>query len=159
MQTSPYEIALIAGGFTIIGALIGGWVGYRNAIRLYNIAEFNKAASIFQNAFLPEIIFLKHNARISCAGSSDNLQEFLHFGYTRRHLKAFVAFRPYLSSKKKRCIDQAWQEYCCHPDNPKITFFEQYSWKVANKGKDYEKELKSLALSRIEKILEFSKHN
>jgi len=157
MQTSPYEIALIAGGFTIIGVLLGAWVGYRNALKLHRITELNNAATLFRAAFLPDLIFLKHNAKVAGAGSTDDLSEFLFHGYVHRHLKALEVFRNYLSAKEKAGIDKAWREYYCHDANPNIPFFEQYSWKVANKGKDYEKQLMALALSRIEKILEFAK--
>lgn len=156
MNLSPYEIALIAGGFTILGTILGAWIGYRNALNLYNVTEFNKAATTFRNAFYPELIFLKHNAKIAEAGSSSDLGEFLFSGYLR-HLKALEVFKNHLTAKEKIYIDKAWQEYCYHPDNPNIPFFEQYSWKVANKGKDYEKQLKALALNRIEKIMEFAK--
>jgi hypothetical protein len=92
------------------------------------------------------------------AGISNDLSEFLSAAYIHRHLKAFEAFRGYLCPEDRTGIDKAWQEYCCHPDNPHVPFFEQYSWMVANKGKDYEKELKTMAFERIEKILDFSKH-
>jgi hypothetical protein len=154
---SPYELAFIAGGFTIVGALVGGWIGYRSTLSIYRISEFNKAATSFRNAFIPEITFLKHNAVIP-----DNerhyadLNEFLEAGYIDRHLKAFEIFKNHLSSKERQEIDKAWREYCYHPDNQYILFFEQYSWRVANKGIGYEKQLQSLALNRIEKILEFA---
>ena len=141
----------------VIGAFFGSLFSYLFSERRRRNEEFNKAASKFRNAFLPEIIFLKHNARISSAGSSDNLQEFLLFGYTRRHLKALVAFKPYLAPKKKKGIDQAWQEYCCNPDKLDELYFQQYSYKSTERETIGE-QCKQLALERIEKILEFSKH-
>lgn len=158
MNLNPYEIALIAGGFTIIGVLLGAWVGYRNAIRIQRIVEFNKAATDFRNAFLRELIFLRHNASIPGGERSyTTLDEFLQAGYIHRHLRALEVFKDYLSARERSGIDKAWQEYCYHPDNPSILYFEQYSWMVANKGKDYEKQLKNIAVDRIEKILEFAK--
>ncbi len=157
MSLSPYELVLIAGGFAILGAIIGGWIGLRNALRLYHIAEFNKATIEFKNAFLPEITFLRHNANIGDLGNSSDLGELLQFGYINRHLRAFEIFRGNLSSNVRKSIDQAWQEYCCHPDNPNVPFFEQYSWKAIGKGKSSEEELKRLALNRIKKILGFAK--
>jgi hypothetical protein len=158
LNLSAYEIALIAGGFTIIGALLGAWIGYRNALKLHSIVEFNKAATEFRNAFLHELIFLRHNASTPEGERNyTTLNEFLQDGYIHRHLRAFEIFKNYLSPSERVNIAKAWKEYCCHPDSPSIPFFEQYSWKVANRGKDYEKQLKVLALNRIENILKFAK--
>jgi len=68
-------------------------------------------------------------------------------------LKANEIFKNYLTDEERVGIDKAWKEYCYHPDNPNVLSFEQYSWKVANKGKDYEKSLKDMALARIRHIL------
>lgn len=157
MNLSPYEIALIAGGFTIIGVLLGAWIGYRNALKIYSITEFNKAAAIFRDSFLPEVTFLRHNANIANLGSSSDLGELLQYAYVHRHLKAIEVFRAYLSSKQRMAIDQAWQKYCCHPDNPELLYFEQYSYKSTERETKGES-LKQLALHRIDKILEFGKH-
>jgi hypothetical protein len=145
-------ISLFIGSIlTLLGATIAHIFSERRDRR----NDLNKAANEFRNAFLPEVIFLKHNAKIN-GGSSSDLGEFLGAAYIRQ-LKALMLFKTYLSTKDEISIDKAWQEYCYHPDNPNIPFFEQYSWKVANKGKGYEKQLKALALNRIEKILKFAK--
>ena len=155
MNLSPYEIALIAGGFTIIGALLGSWIGYRNALKLHNIVEFNKAATEFRNAFLYELIFLKHNACIPEGGRTyTTLNEFLFAGYVHRHLKAFEVFRNYLFGEERANIDKAWQDYC-HYDiegetEPYFAMYAENIWE----GKD----TKKLALERIEEILKFAKH-
>lgn len=142
MQTSPYEIALIAGGFTIIGALIGALIVYRNALKLHRIVEFNKAATAFRNAFHCELVYLKYNARLpECERTYTNLKEFLKAGYIFRHLKAFDIFRDYLPTKERIAIDKAWEEYCD---------FEQYS------NKNNERDLKNIALKNIEKIFKFA---
>lgn len=158
MNLTAYELSLIAGGFVIVGAILGAYIGYYFSIRLMVKQEFNKAAIEFRNAFLYELIFLKYNACIPEGERTyTTLNEFLFSGYVHRHLKAFEIFRNHLPAKNRADIDKAWKEYCCHPDNQDIPFFEQYSWRVANKGIDYEKQLKDIALSRIEKILEFAK--
>lgn len=144
MNLSPYELVLIAGGFTVIGALVGGWIGYKNALGIYSITEFNKSATEFRNAFLCELIFLKYNACLpECERTYTTLQEFLRAGYIFRHLKAFDTFRDHLPTGERVAIDKAWEEYCN---------FEQYS------DKNNEADLKKLALERIEKILKFAEH-
>jgi hypothetical protein len=144
LNLSPYQIALIAGGFSIIGVLLGAWIGYRNALKLHGIVEFNKAATAFRNAFLCELIFLKYDAHLpECERTYTNPQELLRAGYSFRHLKAFNIFRDYLSNKEKVAIDKAWKEYCK---------FEKYP------SKDNEADLKKVALKNIEKILQFAKY-
>jgi len=166
MNLAAYELALIAGGFGIVGALLGAWTTYRlsiklsqsahdNAIDLMQLQEFNKAAAEFRNAFLYELIFLKHNACIPEGERTYTaLNEFLFAGYVHRHLKAFEVFRNYLSSEERANIDKAWQGYC-HYDiegetEPDFTMYAEDIWE----GKD----TKKLALERIEEILKFAKH-
>lgn len=158
MQTSPYEIAVIAGSFTIIGALLGAWVGYRNALKIHSITQFNHAAGLFRNAFLPETTFLKHNANIGGLGSSNKLRELLRAGYLR-HLKALEIFKSYLSTTDRVTIDHVWDEYC-HPNgipqdpNEKRDFrFNEYMKIEESEGADKAKEV---ALQKIHKILGFA---
>jgi hypothetical protein len=119
--------------------------------------EFNKAATVFRDAFLCELIFLKYNAILpECERTYTSLDAFLRAGYTFRHMKAIETFKPYLSPIDGIGIDKAWQEYCKRTDGPNVLYFEQYSTK--NVSKEREKELKALALERIEGILKFAEH-
>jgi len=157
LNLSPYELVLIAGGFTVIGALVGGWIGYINALNIYNITEFNKAATDFKNVFLYELIYLKYNARIPEGERTyTTLNEFLFAGYVHRHLKAYEIFRNHLSAEDRIGIDKAWQKYCKHPDDPNTLYFEKYI--TNNVSKEREKELMELALKNLESVLEFAKH-
>lgn len=139
----------------IIGTSFGAWIAHFFSERRRRQDDFDKAATKFRTAFLPEIIFLKHNAKIN-GGSSSDLGEFLRSAYLRQ-LEALTIFKTNLPSEKEKGINDAWKEYCHHPENTKILWFEQYSWKVHGKGKSSEDSLKNLALKRIEKILDFAK--
>lgn len=157
--------AFIGVGGAIIGAIIAGPIAYffssklvskthNNTIDLMQRQEFNKAAVIFRAAFLPEIIFLKHNAKVTGTVSTDNLNEFLFAGYAHRHLKAFEVFRRYLTSEERAGIDKAWQNYCHYDiEGENEHFFAMYAG-----DKWEEKDTKILALERIEEILKFAKH-
>jgi hypothetical protein len=160
-------IATVLAGFG--GAALGACFAYKTGIKLVQEThknatdllrrqEFNKASTKFRNAFLPELIFLKHNAKISSSASSDNLHEFLLAGYVHRHLKALEIFRNYLSTKERTNIDKAWQKYCRHPDNSEILYFEQYSNKSINGTQKSEANLKKVALERIEAIIKITEH-
>jgi len=155
VQTSPYEIAIIAGGFTILGALIGGWIGYRNALKIHNISEFNKAASQFKNAFLGTILFLGDNIRIKGTGTSNRINEFLRT-LIFKHMKALARFEPFLNARERKRIRHTWNEYC-HPNgipqdpNEKRNFrFNDYIGIEESEGTD---KAKKIALQKIHKIL------
>lgn len=138
----------------IIGTTLGAWLAHFFSERRRRQDDFNKAADKFRVSFMPEIIFLRHNAKIN-GGSSNDLNEFLRAAYLRQ-LESITIFKNSLSPEKRKGIDAAWKEYCHHPDNTNIPWFEQYSWKVQGKGKSSEESLKKLALERIEKILKFA---
>ena len=145
--------------FSIVTLLIGIFIGHRLAIGRDKRNDFNNAASDFRNAFLPEIIFLRHNANVAGGNTSDDVGGTLSFGYLHRHLHAFEVFRDTLpSTKKKAGIDKAWQEYCRDPDNPEDLCFGQYSCKPTENTPERKAEFKRIALERIEALLKFAKH-
>jgi hypothetical protein len=123
-------IAFVSGG---IVAVFSGWLSHVFSEHRRRREDFNKAATEFRNAFVHELIFLRHNASIPGGERTyTTLNEFLQAGYIHRHLRAFEIFRDYLTTKERAGIDKAWKEYCHHPDT-NILWFEQYSWKAANK--------------------------
>jgi hypothetical protein len=144
-----FLLGLIASSF---GSLLAHWLSEKRRKK----ENFEKAVAHFKNAFLPEIIYLKHNTKIEGAASHSDLNLFLNAGFFRQ-LKALEEFLPYLSDAKKIKIKKAWKSYCYEPENPERVWFEQYSWRAINKGKSYESELKKIALERIMEIIKHSK--
>ena len=141
----PIELGSLSIGIVVGGIIIGFANHFLSKSRnkeMGRIAVYNKAATDFREAFLPEATFLKHNANIGGLGSSNDLKEILRDGYLR-HLKAFEIFKTYLTPKKRIAIEKKWEEYCN---------FAQYS------DKANEVELKKLALKHIEAILKFTEH-
>lgn len=130
------ETTLIGGDFTIIGVLVGSFIGYYFSTRLINRQDFNKAATEFRNAFIIQLNFLKYNVN-SGSGDTSNIGEYLKAHYVKSHLVALEVFRNYLSIKERKAIDKAWIKYCN---------FNQYS------------NNKDLALKNLEDVLEFAKH-
>jgi hypothetical protein len=153
IEFGSFSLGAIAGGIVI--GIANHYLSKSRNKEQREINEFNNAAAIFRDVFLPETAFLKYHANIGGLGSSNNLHEILSSGYLRQ-LKAFETFKPYLSPVNRIGIDKAWQEYCRHPDNQETLYFKQYSTK--NVSRDREAELKNIALERIEKILEFAKN-
>jgi hypothetical protein len=140
----------------IIGTSFGAWLAHFFSERRRRKEEFNKAAATFRAAFLPVLIFLKHDANIGNIGSTDDLSTVLQFGYIHRHLKALEVFKNHLSAQERADIDKVWKQYCYNKDNPEILFFEQYFTGIGSKSEKEAK--KTLALERIADIIKFAKH-
>ena len=144
MQTSPVEIALIAGGFTIIGTLLGVWITYRNAVKIQSIAEFNKATAAFRATFVDEIFHIKRN-----------VEPFLErFGERREDIeianeKAKIIFEAFLPQSKIAGFNAAWEQY----KDPK----EENEIKESPMDPEYYKELGKMRLSHINTLLEYAK--
>lgn len=141
MNLSPYELVLIAGGFTVIGALVGGWIGYKNALSIYNVAEFNKAADKFRDTFIVQLNVLESDVN-SGSGDTSNIGEYLRAHYVGTHLNAFRTFKYSLSDNEGKAIDKAWAKYYD---------FAQYS------DKNNQKEARAIALKKLEDVLKFAK--
>ena len=147
MNVSVYEIALIAGGFTIIGTLLGAWLGYRFSLSLANVNERRKAAMKLRGAFKDELLALnpaKHATKI-------DLATFLENAFSK-HRAAVLDFAYFLEPKERRAFYSTWYEYHCHPDarnDDTIPFLEQYSCRGLTIEQEHER--KKLALSGIEK--------
>ena len=108
MNLGPYEIALIAGGFTIIGALLGAWIGYRNALNLYRITEFNKAASTFRAAFVDSIHTIKDSGLKPGDEGWYALLPKIYTATVEAELeKAKIIFEPYLPPKERTGFNSA----------------------------------------------------
>lgn len=76
MNLSAYKIALIAGGFAIIGALLAAWLGYRFSLSLANVNKRRRAAMKLREAFKNELLALKpakHAMQIDLATLSTGL--------------------------------------------------------------------------------------
>jgi hypothetical protein len=110
MNVSAYEIAIIGGAFTVLGALIGAIVGYWFSRKLAQKLAYTVACSKLRASFAPALgqIYLaqKHgNHDRPCIDTfvKDNLLY---------HATAIEEFRPHVSSKNSRAYQNAWEDYC-----------------------------------------------
>lgn len=109
MNTSAYEIALIGGAFTILGALIGAIVGYWLSRLLAERYAFITACANLHAAFAPALgqIFLaqthgNHDRPPIDSFVKDNLLA---------HASAVEIFRPHVSNKNSDAYQEAWENY------------------------------------------------
>jgi hypothetical protein len=148
---------IVAGIFTIIGAIIGGTIAYWSALKAIKLQEFNKAGSEFHIAFIETQRRLDENKsfdvlRTDGEGVWDILQQFI-----MSHERAKIRFRPYISKCNLASFDEAWQIYYSQ-ENRNAECLSEYKPKFYHETKDpkHEGEIRKLALSRIEKLLSFA---
>jgi hypothetical protein len=153
LNLSAYEIGLIAGGFTIIGTLLGAWLGYRFSLSLSNASERRRASIKLREAFKDELLALNP----AQYAMKIDLADFLENAFPK-HRAAVFDFAYFLEPKEKTAFYSAWYEYYCHPKTQNentVPFFGQYSCRGLTIKEEHER--KKLARERIEKILELGK--
>jgi hypothetical protein len=120
MQLSPYEIALIAGGFTIAGALVGSLVTYWLASRLATVNARRDAGRRLREAFAPEL------AALDPATSSKELNvEGLLGAAWPKHRAAVFELAFHLPQHQREGLERAWREYYFDAGG-KTRFYDYY---------------------------------
>ncbi len=120
MELTPFEIACIAGGFGIVGSLVGSITTHFLSKDITRRNEFNKAAAEFKSAFIPELRYLDYRYspdRMNAPG----IYKILSLAFDRHEI-AVIKFRPYLNCRQ--CIDfnKAWEDYCDKKEDSKPHF-------------------------------------
>jgi len=111
MNLTAYEIALIAGGFGIVGTLLGTWITYRFSNTLIHITEFNKAAAEFQCAFLEAMQKLRDEPKA-------DFLNILNTSTLLEHERAALRFKAFLSHKDQKRFENDWETYFSHRPHP-----------------------------------------
>jgi hypothetical protein len=117
MQLGAYEIALIAGGFGIVGALLGGFVSYRlalhiatvqfdNSVRLARINFFKEAANNLRAAFVPQLAAV----RLDQSKSAIDIQKLLEPSIAMQTIE-MEKFRFFVSPDQLSAYDEACRQY------------------------------------------------
>ncbi len=119
MNVCPYGITLIAGGFTILGVLIGVLVTYYFALRLASINSRRDAGRRLREAFAPELAALHPISGKKDINVENLLQEALI-----RHQTAIIEFQDYLRGAEKIQFEKVWKEYYEVGGSPR--FFDYY---------------------------------
>lgn len=136
----------------LAGSCSGALIAHFLSKSRRNEEDFKRTVTKFKCAFLPEIIYLRHNANVGRGGFSTDLGEYLNAAYLR-HLEAITIFMDSLTDRQRAKVNIAWQTYCHNKENKDKLDFGQYSHKTSDKTKKDIVHLKTLALERIEKLL------
>ena len=106
MSLSAYEIALIGGGFTLLGVLVGGLISYYFSTILINRQEFNKAAAEFRASFVDEFFRIRRNAGTLHERWGERSEEI-----AIANEKAKIIFEAFLPAAKLNGFNTAWGKY------------------------------------------------
>ena len=153
MELGPYEIALIGVGGTIVGALVGTWVGYRLSLSLSKITAKQNAGQKLRGAFKDELLALNP----SQYDLEEDVPNLLDRSF-QKHREAIYDYAFHLEAREKEQFYQAWYTYYCPEQNrseTSIPFLEQYSCRGFTTAEKHE--LMKKVRDRIEKIIEFTR--
>ncbi len=142
--------SIITGIFTLLGIIIGSFIGYMTAIRISDRKEFQKAALDFHDAFLDSLMSLDDRYHRE-ENTETNVCTILSRDFAKQ-VRAMLRFQIFLSADQRKVFDKAWHEYCHYDVNggPSFPFLEQY-FEDSLDGQPTNK----LALSRIRKLMTF----
>ncbi|MEA3437198.1 MAG: hypothetical protein U9R43_12090 [Thermodesulfobacteriota bacterium] len=150
MDKATFVGLLVGFIFGIIASAFGTWFAHVLSERRRNTENLDNSISDLKKAFLPEIIYLKHNANIAGANCG-NLRDFLNSAYLR-HIEAITTFGNNVPIAKSIAVKKALEKYC-HNDETGNLDFEQYTCCSTDFHKKHGISIKKLALERIENIL------
>lgn len=109
MEIDVYGLSVIAGGFTVVGALIGALAGYWLATHLERFKERRVASAKLRAAFAPALgqIYLAQNH-----GDHDrpSIEAFVK-GNLLAHASAIEEFRPFVTGDDGAAYQEAWESY------------------------------------------------
>lgn len=120
MTLSAYDLAWIAGGFTVLGALISALVAHRLALKLTDVQAANalaldknrferEAVAKLRAAFAPALAII-YLARHHGTHDVPNVDAFVKKELLN-HASAIEEFRPFVSLCQRTGYQAAWEEY------------------------------------------------
>lgn len=147
MQISAFDLALIAGGFTIVGALIGAIAAYWLAIHLEKNKEYRAACAAFRAAFTPTLAFIYIAKNY---GDHDRPDIDTHIkSALLDHGSAIEKFRPFIPDSDCAAYHNAWEDY------RKISAIDSYA--AAAEARIQNFQLPEFFEHKIQNILRFAK--
>ena len=87
----------------VIGAIVGGAIGYFSALRVTRHHTFSQAAAKFRAAFAEQLYQLEEK--------KTDVFEILDARAYGEHQRARIEFEPYLSEGERRGLNESWQRY------------------------------------------------
>ena len=139
MELTPYQLAWISGGFSLLGVLVGGLCTYRFALQLQRTASLREAGRRLREAFSEEL----------ATGTAPGFRPDITFAHAleqafSKHSVAVQEFSFHLPQRKRRAFQEAWQKYW--EVGGSVRFFDYYM----------EPNAKEIFRERVNAILKFT---
>lgn len=109
MELSAYDLALIAGAFTIVGALIGAVIAYWLSTQLERRKEHRTACAKLRSAFAPALAIIyiaRHHGTHDKPPVDATIKNTLLL-----HAAAVEEFRPFVPASNRGAYQEAWEKY------------------------------------------------
>src|SRR5688500_5074543 len=106
MELTPYQIAWISGGFSLLGVLVGSLCTYQFALHLQRSAARREAGRRLREAFSEELAL----------GTAPNFTPDVTFEHTlqqsfQKHSMAVREFAFHLPAQQREAFEAAWRKY------------------------------------------------
>ena len=144
MNLTAYDFALIGGGFTIVGALIGAITAYWFSLHLSSHQQRSIAAANFRAAFSSVI----SQMAIAQTDKKIDAERLLMSTFSDLSV-AIETYRPFVRCEDRKAYQEAWDSY--YKVGGSVRFFDYYITSSNDKYPPYE-----LFTKRIENILKFA---
>ena len=165
-----YELALIAGGFGIIRALLGNWVGHRFTESRDRRKEFNDAATEFRREFTEMVKTIRESHPGTRRFETTCFFQLFTSTYNTQY-NALLHFKAHLNKKDQEKIEKAWEDHCWGDyidEKESHGPFLHYHYESEVEMRDGEphtiktleeafNETKQLATENVERLLSFAK--
>lgn len=106
LTVSAYGLALIGGGFTAVGVLLGGWLTYRFSLNLARWNAKHEAGARLRAAFAKELGALNPVS----TDRIESVDQYLTVAFPK-HRDAVGEFAWYLKDTERKLFEQAWKAY------------------------------------------------
>ncbi len=118
MTLTPYQLVLVAGGFTILGTLIGALLNHYFSTYRSSRGRFNIAADNFRAAFDDVLVLLGKNFREN--SQTIMIDKIITSEVLDRQDKARIQFEPFLAKSSLKGFTDAWDAYKKFKENYNI---------------------------------------
>ena len=143
VTVSAYGLALMGGGFTVVGALMGGWLTYRFSLHFTRWNAKREAGARLRAAFVTELGAL---APVSTQ-KVERVDQYLTAAFPK-HREAVMEFAWYLQGAERQRFEDAWKAY--YEVGGSVRFFDYMMGGTQREQFDRFKQ-------RVEAILEFTR--
>jgi len=110
MNLTPYDIALIGGAFTILGALISSIFGYWFAKLVAHHTARLSARALLQAAFAPTLARLASDRAKKIFPDDPAIDRFL-LDHLEHHALVVEKFRPFVRRRDSSAFQKAFEQY------------------------------------------------